>query len=202
MNTLNRRRWLKTVMFAPLAGTLGLSLPALAAGTSRSQSDSTGNNTCGPLLSHTVRPLMEPEAHPLCDKHAGKVLLMVNTASKCGFTPQFEGLEALHELYADQGFEVLGFPSDDFRQELSSEEAVAEFCELNYGVTFPMFQKIHVTAGKAHPIYRELASATGTWPRWNFNKYLVDREGNVVEHFDSAVLPMGSRMTSAIEKLL
>ncbi len=105
----------------------------------------------------------------MCDAFAGKVLLLVNTASKCGFTPQFESLETLHRRYGERGFAVLGFPSEDFRQELDSEAAVARFCELNYGVSFPMFQKVHVTAADAHPLYQYLAAATGIYPQWNFN---------------------------------
>lgn len=161
-----------------------------------------GAPACAPLLNHSLRPLMGPDSTPLCNDHAGKVLLLVNTASKCGFTPQFKSLEALHQRYGKQGFEVLGFPSDDFRQELASEEAVAEFCELNYGVSFPMFQKIHVRSADAHPLYRDLAAATGSYPGWNFNKYLIDRNGEVVEHYGSSVLPMGEQMIRAIEALL
>jgi glutathione peroxidase len=199
MNILNRRRWLTYLATLPLTG---LALIAPASDQEAGSLQSTGNNACNPLLSHRLRPLMGPEEQPLCDKHAGKVLLMVNTASKCGFTPQFDALETLHGRYADRGFEVLGFPSDDFRQELASEEEVAEFCELNYGVTFPMYQMIHVRQGNAHPLYRDLAAATGTYPAWNFNKYLVDREGRAVEHFGSSALPLGPQMIRAIEALL
>jgi len=145
---------------------------------------------------------MSPEKLTLCDEYAGKVLLIVNTASKCGFTPQFEALETLNQRYADQGFTVLGFPSDNFRQELSTEKEVAEFCELNYGVSFPMFQKINVTAADAHPLYKDLAAATGSYPRWNFNKYLVDRQGTPVEYYGSSVQPLGDQIVAAIEKLL
>jgi glutathione peroxidase len=202
LKKLNRRRFLQRVLLLPIAGSLGLSQSPRAIEPVKPSVQSTGNNACYPLLSHRLRPLMSPDDRPLCDDYAGKVLLFVNTASKCGFTPQFEALETLHKRYADKGFEVLGFPSDDFRQELSSEEEVADFCELNYGVTFPMFQKIHVISGAAHPLYRDLAAATGEYPRWNFNKYLVDRKGNVIEYYDSSALPLGRRITSAIEALL
>ncbi|ASJ75437.1 glutathione peroxidase [Granulosicoccus antarcticus] len=199
MKNYDRRKWLRYLLLAPLMPYPAMSL---AANEIPNPIQSTDNEGCQPILSHTIRPLMGPDEHPLCDEHAGKVLLMVNTASRCGFTPQFEALEVLHQRYQSQGFEVLGFPSDDFRQELDSEAEVAQFCELNYGVSFPMFQKIHVTSGDAHPIYRDLASASGTYPRWNFNKYLVDRNGRVIAHFEASELPLGQTMISAVEALL
>lgn len=157
---------------------------------------------CSPLLRHTIRPLMEPDSIRLCDAYGGQVLLIVNTASKCGFVGQFEGLETLQQRYADQGLQVLGFPSDDFRQEFEDEAAVAEFCELNYGVTFPMFQKVHVRGGQAHPLYADLAAAVGQAPSWNFNKYLVDRQGKVQRLFGASDTPLGDTITGAIEQLL
>jgi glutathione peroxidase len=164
--------------------------------------NSTGNNACKSLLSHRIRPLMQPEPRLLCDHFSSQVLLIVNTASKCGFTPQFADLEKLHNRFSEQGFQVLGFPSADFRQELNAEEKIAEFCELNYGVSFPMFEKISVTGNSAHPLYQQLAQATGTYPRWNFNKYLVNRQADVISHYDSGVQPLDSRLVGAIENLL
>ena len=199
MKKIDRRLWLKSLLLLPLANCPGV---VLAANGSDLPVQSTDNTSCQPILSHRIRPLMGPDEKPLCDGHAGNVLLVVNTASKCGFTPQFEALETLHQRYKARGFEVLGFPSDDFRQELDSEAAVAQFCELNYGVSFPMFQKIHVTAGDAHPLYRDLAAASGTYPRWNFNKYLIDRQGRVIAHYNSSELPLGQTITQAIEALL
>ena len=213
MNSLNCRRW-PAIMIPVTLAACSLVWPVAASATEPAQTQTSqaeslqaplqgsGEKDCSGLLSHAIRPLMGPEASPLCEAHAGKVLLVVNTASKCGFTPQFESLETLHERYGQQGFEVLGFPSEDFRQELDSEEAVAEFCELNYGVSFPMFQKVHVTADNAHPLYRDLAAATGSYPSWNFNKYLVDRNGKVVAHYGSSVLPTGRQLVSDIEALL
>lgn len=160
------------------------------------------NSTCHPILSHELRPLMGPQRQALCTEFSDQVLLFVNTASRCGFTPQFEGLEKLHQTYSARGFTVLGFPSGDFRQELESEAEVAEFCEINYGVTFPMFEKIHVTGEQAHPLYAQLARAAGTYPAWNFNKYLVDRTGNVVAHFGSGTKPMSPQLVESIEALL
>ena len=171
------------------------------AGTQSDRADS-DNNACLPLLRHKFRPLMGSERRPLCNQFSNQVLLVVNTASRCGFTPQFEDLEKLHTRYSDRGLRVLGFPSGDFRQELSTEAEVAQFCELNYGVTFPMFEKIHVTGEQAHPFYQQLAEATGSFPRWNFNKYLIKRNGVPFAHYDSGTLPMGERMISDIEALL
>ena len=202
MNRSNRRKLLQSSLILALPGVLRVLPDAVAAEPSAASEQSTGNNACNPLLSHSLRPLMSPEKLTLCDEYAGKVLLIVNTASKCGFTPQFEALETLNQRYADQSFTVLGFPSDNFRQELSTEKEVAEFCELNYGVSFPMFQKINVTAADAHPLYKDLAAATGSYPRWNFNKYLVNRQGTPVEYYGSSVQPLGDQIVAAIEKLL
>lgn len=130
------------------------------------------------------------------------MLLVVNTASRCGFTPQFEGLEALHQAYADRGLQVLGVPSDDFRQELDDEREIAAFCELNYGVSFPMFSKSRVRGPDAHPFYRALASAAGGEPGWNFYKYLVSADGQQVMLFPSSVTPQSQRLRDAIDTLL
>lgn len=195
----SRRRLLQLAMLGPGAVITGV-VSSLAIGDDTS--DDTGNNACNELLSHELRPLMGPERQPLCEKFRNQVLLIVNTASKCGFTPQFDDLEALHQRYSSQGFQVLGFPSGDFRQELESEQEVAEFCELNYGVTFPMFEKISVAGKNAHPLYQQLATATGHAPRWNFNKYLINRNGDVIGHYNSGAMPMGPNMVADIEALL
>ncbi len=203
MTLLNRRTFVKNCVLAATLPTALSGVPfSMAAEPATASDDTTGKNDCHPLLSHRLRLLMSPDKQALCDQHAGKVLLLVNTASQCGFTPQFEALETLNRQYAEKGFTVLGFPSDDFRQELSTEQEVAEFCEVNYGVTFPMYQKIGVSSGNAHPLYRDLAAATGRYPNWNFNKYLVDREGRAVEYFGSGEQPLGERMIQAIESLL
>jgi glutathione peroxidase len=119
----------------------------------------------------------------------GDVVLVVNTASQCGFTPQFAQLQELYAARSDEGLTILGFPSDSFDQELDDAEAISEVCEKNFGVRFPMFAKTSVTGEDAHPLFRRLAAATGEEPRWNFNKYLLDREGNVVGRFDSGEIP-------------
>jgi glutathione peroxidase len=139
------------------------------------------------------------------EKYKGKVVLVVNTASKCGFTPQFEGLEQLYREYKDKGLEVLGFPCNQFaNQEPGTNEEVHQFCQLNYGVTFTMFEKIDVNGENAHPLYKFLTSqAKGILSskiKWNFTKFLIDAEGNVVKRYAPTVLP--SQITGDIEKLL
>ncbi|GIT92318.1 glutathione peroxidase [Jannaschia pagri] len=131
----------------------------------------------------------------------GQAVLVVNTASLCGFTDQYAGLQTLHERYGDRGFTVVGVPSDDFRQELSDDAAVAEFCEVNYGLTFPMTAITPVTGDDAHPFYAWLADQ-GERPRWNFNKALLDPEGQLVTFEGSSTRPLSRKMISAIEGVL
>jgi len=159
---------------------------------------------CGDLLKSEFRPLAGKDQVDLCAAYGGKVLLVVNTASKCGFTKQYEALEKLNATYADQGFAVLGFPSNDFMgQEPGTEEEIREFCTLTYGVKFPMFEKVSVKQGSAHPFYARLAAASdGTYPGWNFHKYLVDRHGNVVANYPSRVKPDDAELVARIEALL
>jgi glutathione peroxidase len=158
---------------------------------------------CPELLDRSYRPLAGKEPVKLCSEFQGKVLLVVNTASKCGFTPQYEGLEALHERLKGRGFSVVGFPSNDFMgQEPGSEDQIKEFCTLTYGVKFPMFEKVHVTGDETTPLYRDLAAASGDSPAWNFHKYLVDRSGKVVGSFGSRTKPDDEKLTAQIESLL
>ncbi len=155
------------------------------------------------LLDHSFRPLAGKTQVNLRQAYAGDVLLVVNTASKCGFTPQFEGLEALHAKYKDRGFAVLGFPSGDFKeQEFEDEEKIREFCTLTYGVKFPMFEKVHVVGDDATPLYRELAAASGQAPKWNFHKYLVGRDGRLIADFGSKTTPDDAALVAAIEAAL
>lgn len=155
------------------------------------------------VLDHEFRRLAGQERVNLAQAYAGQVLLVVNTASKCGFTPQYEGLEALHQKYSPQGFAVLGFPSNDFMgQEPGSEAEIQEFCTLTYGVKFPMFEKVVVRGAEATPFYRELASATGDQPGWNFHKYLIGRDGTVVASFGSRTKPDAPELVEAIEKAI
>ena len=158
---------------------------------------------CPELLDDSYRPLAGEEPVRLCDRFGGKVLLVVNTASKCGFTPQYEGLEAMHQQYGERGFAVVGFPSNDFKgQEPGTEEEIREFCTLTYGVKFPMFEKVHVVGEDAAPIYRRLTAATGEAPGWNFHKYLVDRSGKVVASFGSRTTPDDPALLARLEELL
>jgi glutathione peroxidase len=158
---------------------------------------------CPAVLDFTKRRLAAPESVRLCDAYAGQVLLIVNTASRCGFTPQFEALEALHQRLQGRGFAVLGFPSNDFwGQDPGSEEEIAEFCRMTYGVKFPMFEKTHAAEAKADPLYQALATAAGEYPQWNFHKYLIDRSGKVVGSFGSRTRPDDPALLERIEALL
>jgi len=155
------------------------------------------------VLDHEYRRLAGEERVNLAQTYGGDVVLVVNTASKCGFTPQYEGLEALNQTYQAKGFAVLGFPSNDFMgQEPGSEAEIQEFCTLTYGVKFPMFEKVAVRGSAASLMYRELAEAAGEAPKWNFHKYLVDRSGKVVGSFGSRVKPDAPELVAAIEKAL
>ncbi len=156
---------------------------------------------CPPLLQHSVPRLQDDAPQNLC-QYAGKVLLVVNTASYCGFTSQFEGLEALNARYAARGLVVMGFPSGDFKQEDKDAKKTAEVCFNTYGVKFPMFATGPVRGADAQPIFRQLAQATGQQPSWNFNKYLVGRDGKPIAHWGSLTSPTSERITGAIEKAL
>ncbi|MFC5697617.1 glutathione peroxidase [Pseudomonas sp. GCM10022186] len=157
---------------------------------------------CPALLQHELPQLRSKASIDLCQRFAGKPLLIVNTASHCGFTPQFKGLEALYKRYKGQGFEVLGVPSNDFRQEAATTEETAKVCYINYGVTFAMTQPQHVTGDEATPLYKELIAQSGQTPRWNFYKYVVDRQGKVIAHFSSLTKPDDPDLLEAVEKAL
>ena len=155
------------------------------------------------LLDQDFRRLASDDQVNLCEAYSGQVLLVVNTASKCGNTPQYDGLEKLYSEYGDQGLVVLGFPSNDFMgQEPGSEEEMAEFCRLTYGVEFPMFEKTTVKGGDAHPFFRALADDTGTYPTWNFHKYLIGRDGKVIAEFSPRTKPNDDQLVGAIKTAL
>lgn len=155
------------------------------------------------LLDHSFRPLAGKTAVNLGSAYRGQVVLVVNTASKCGFTPQFEALEGLHAKYGRQGFAVLGFPSGDFKaQEFEDEAQIREFCTLTYGVKFPMFEKTHVVGPQASPLYRGLAAAAGEAPAWNFHKYLIGRDGRLIASYPSRTSPDDPKVVAAIERAL
>jgi glutathione peroxidase len=158
---------------------------------------------CAPALDFEKRRLAGDERVSLCAEYQGKVIMIVNTASKCAFTGQYEGLEALYRRYKERGFVVLGFPSNDFgNQEPGSEKEIQKFCRLTYSVDFPMFAKIRVRKGAADPLFQRLADETGAYPSWNFYKYLIDRNGNVVDYYSSVTSPESAKVVEAIESLL
>jgi glutathione peroxidase len=156
---------------------------------------------CPALLNHKFNSLQGAPQN-LC-QYAGKVVLVVNTASFCGYTPQYQGLQAVQDKYKDQGLVVLGFPANDFgQQEPGSNAEVADFCERTYKVKFPMSEKTSVVAGQANPLHEQLFKATGERPKWNFHKYLIGRDGKTVQSFSSKVAPDSPALTGAIEQLL
>lgn len=157
---------------------------------------------CPPLLQHQFTGLQDRKPMPLC-QYAGKVILVVNTASYCGFTSQYDGLEKLYARLRDRGLVVLGFPSNDFgEQEPGGDKEIADFCRLTYGVEFPMASKTPVKGAAAHPFYKALASQSGGRPMWNFHKYLIDRSGTRVLSFSSLTKPDDRELLARIEAFL
>lgn len=180
---------MKTLLSAVALTAAMLAAPAMA-------------NQCGDILGHSMQQLNTRESIDLCEAFKGKTLLVVNTASKCGFTPQFDALEALSEKYKEQGLVVLGFPSDSFKQEYDDAEKTAEVCYLTYGVKFPMFASSKVKGNDANPIFKALIAKTGETPSWNFNKYLVSADEQRVVHFGSRTKPDDKDFISALESML
>lgn len=158
-------------------------------------------SACSGLLQHSFLRLQDEKPQSLC-QYQGKVVVVVNTASFCGFTPQYEGLEALYAKYKDRGLVVLGFPSNDFSQETGSNKEIADFCENTFGVKFPMFTKTSVSGKDANPLFRQLAAKTGTTPRWNFYKYVIARDGVSAVSFNSLTAPESRQFVKEIEKQL
>lgn len=156
---------------------------------------------CPSLLQQDFLRLQDEKPQSLC-QYSGKVVVVVNTASFCGFTGQYKGLEALHAKYKDQGLVVLGFPSNDFSQETGSNKEIADFCENTFGVKFPMFTKTSVTGKDANPLFKQLTAKTGTMPRWNFYKYVIARDGTSVTSFNSMADPASGALLKEIEKQL
>lgn len=156
------------------------------------------------VLNHSVTSISGESVD--LNKYKDNVLLVVNTASRCGFTPQYSALQSVYETYADQGFYVLGFPSNQFNQELDSEEEILEFCDLNFNVTFPMFSITHVGGGNIHPFFEQLTKQEGFDPggdvRWNFEKFLIGRDGTLHYRFGSRTSPTDDAMIEAIERLI
>jgi len=157
---------------------------------------------CPAALNFEFKKLASKERVNLCQAYQGKVVLVVNTASKCGYTYQYDGLEGLYKKYKGRGLVVVGFPSNDFAgQEPDNEKNIAKFCKMTYGVNFPMFEKSHVRGADANPLYQHLKQVAGA-PGWNFHKYLINREGQVVKSFSSRVEPQSREMISALESLI
>ncbi len=174
----------------------------LACGSASAQTAPPPAGGCSSLLQHRFDRLQDEKPQSLC-QYQGQVVLVVNTASFCGFTRQYEGLEALHARYRPRGLVVLGFPSNDFgQQEPGSNQAIADFCENTFGVKFPMFAKSAVTGREANPLFQQLAERTGERPRWNFHKYLIARDGRTVRSYASGVTPEDPGLVKDIEALL
>jgi glutathione peroxidase len=193
-----------TLATALLTAVFGLTPPALAADNMPAPATSA---SCPALLQRDMLRLQDEKPQALC-QYAGRVLLVVNTASFCGFTPQYKALETLSARYADRGLVVLGFPSNDFgSQEPGTNKEIADFCENTFNVKFPMFAKSRVLPGKAgdvatNPLFADLAKRTGQSPKWNFHKYLISRDGKEVLSFASNVDPSTPAFAQSVERLL
>jgi len=161
----------------------------------------TTDGKCPAVLQHTVDRLQDEKPQNLC-QYAGQVVLVVNTASFCGFTPQYKGLEELYARYKGKGLVVLGFPSNDFSQEPGNNQKIADFCENTYGVKFPMFSKTTVRGDDALPLFKQLTQLTDTAPKWNFYKYLISRDGKQVKSFNSTTDPLNAKFLAEVDKQL
>jgi glutathione peroxidase len=193
-----------TLLLTALAG-ISLAQPAAAQVGNAPAAASTAARplaSCPAILKQNFKRLQDDAPQDLC-QYAGKVVLVVNTASYCGFTKQYEGLEKLYAKYGGRGLVVLGFPSNDFgKQEPGNAKEIADFCFNTYGVKFPMFAKSAVTGPEANPLHASLTKATGQAPKWNFTKYLIGRDGKVLEHFPSKVTPEDPALVGKIEQAL
>jgi glutathione peroxidase len=157
---------------------------------------------CNNALDFSAKKLRSDEQLNFCEAFSGKVLLVVNTASRCGFTPQFRMLETTYQQYREQGLEIVGFPSTDFNQEYDAEEEIAEVCYINYGVTFPMLAESSVRGSNANPFFVWLTEESGHTPQWNFNKYVIGADGKVLGAYASHVTPMDSDFRKTLVKAL
>ncbi|ENO15014.1 glutathione peroxidase [Marinobacter nanhaiticus D15-8W] len=180
-----RKFWLIAL---PVAGLVSFGAPTQA--------------SCPDWLDEDINKLRSTEQVNFCDLHDGKPMLVVNTASFCGYTGQFEALETVYQAYRERGFTVVGVPSNDFRQEADSQAKTAEICFVDYGVTFTMTAPQSVKGVDAHPVFRTLAEKSGAEPGWNFNKYLIDADARQVWHYPSNVVPDDPELTAQIEALL
>jgi glutathione peroxidase len=178
---------------------LAVLLPGLSHATESPSKQPTPN--CPSVLQHTLLRLQDEAPQALC-QYAGQVVVVVNTASYCGFTSQYKGLEALYAKYKGQGLVLLGFPSNDFSQEPDSNAKIADFCENTFGVKFPMFTKTTVRGAQASPLFKQLSEETGTAPRWNFYKYVISRDGQHIKSFNSTTGPQDKSFVAEVEKQL
>ncbi|MBC7860777.1 MAG: glutathione peroxidase [Burkholderiaceae bacterium] len=189
-------------MFKLFSRFLIAAAPALVVAAPALAQSSAASASCPVILRHSFNRLQDEAPQALC-QYAGKVVLVVNTASYCGYTSQYEGLEALYAKYGAKGLVVLGFPSNDFgKQEPGSGKEIADFCYNTYGVKFPMFAKTVVSGPNPNPLYAELRKLTGKTPAWNFHKFLIDRSGKVLDSYPSKVTPDDKKLVGALEKAL
>jgi glutathione peroxidase len=165
------------------------------------KADNPATVSCPAILNQNVLRLQDEKPQNLC-QYSGRVVLIVNTASYCGFTPQYKGLEALYDKYKADGLVVLGFPSNDFSQEPDSNQQIADFCENTFGVKFPMFTKTAVKGENASKLFKELSAATKTTPKWNFYKYLISRDGQRIKSFSSMTGPQDASFVKAVEAFM
>jgi glutathione peroxidase len=190
--SMTQRPWVSMVFAAAMA----------ASGAAHAQNAQPVADGCPEVLNFSFNRLQTGQPESLC-QYRGKVVLIVNTASYCGYTHQYEGLEALYKKYQSRGLVVVGFPSNDFGgQEPGTNTEIAEFCRLTYGVQFPMYEKSSVTSIKTNPLYAELLTRTGQSPKWNFHKYLVDRDGKQIASFGTKVEPNDTELLGAVERML
>lgn len=193
-------------MTLPITYTLPALLLTCALNASANEASNTAHTqsthtNCPAWLNHDFRQLHSANTINICEQFANKPLLIVNTASHCGFTPQFSGLEALYQQYKSQGLEVIGFASNDFRQEAATEEKAASVCYKNYGVSFTMMAPISVKGQQAHPLFKTLANKTEA-PSWNFTKFLVSANGQQVTRFSTLIEPSNPSLSKAIQQQL
>jgi len=195
-----------SLLFLGLAASLSAmaqtpAAPVRAGAPAASAATAAAPASCPALLHQNFKRLQDEAPQDLC-QYAGKVVLVVNTASYCGYTKQYEGLEKLNAKYGPRGLVVLGFPSNDFKQESANAKEIADLCYNTYGVKFPMFSTTVVSGPNANPLHASLAKQTGKEPKWNFTKYLIGRDGKVIEHFPSKVAPEDAALVSKIEAAL
>jgi len=195
-----KEKFMRSILYAFVCALTGLS-PQLSWATTDGAAQTVPAAACPRILQHTVLRLQDEKPQALC-QYAGQVLVVVNTASYCGFTSQYKGLEALSAKYKDRGLVVLGFPSNDFSQEPDSNAKIADFCENTFGVKFPMFAKTTVRGPDAMPLYKQLADITGTTPKWNFYKYIISRDGQHIKSFSSMTGPQDKSFVQEVEKQL